>query len=65
MILADDLGNDKGDRALAEWVQGESARVASEILQRRVGGVLTDPVPSSNRTCGFPTSGSPTIVALH
>lgn len=34
MILADDLGNDKGNRALAEWVQGESARVASEILQR-------------------------------
>ena len=30
---------------------------------RRVGGPLTGSVPSSNRTCGFPTSGSPTIVA--
>ena len=29
----------------------------------RVGGAPTDPVRSSNRTCGFPTSGSPTIVA--
>ncbi len=34
MILAEDWWNDKGDRALAEWVQGESARAASEILQR-------------------------------
>ncbi len=31
----------------------------------KVGGVLTNPVPLSNRTCGFPTSGSPTIVALY
>ena len=29
----------------------------------RVGGVLTNPVPSSNRTCGFPSYGSPKIVA--
>ena len=34
MILAEDWWNDKGDRALAEWVQDESARVANKILQR-------------------------------
>ncbi|AEW07029.1 hypothetical protein Sulac_3605 (plasmid) [Sulfobacillus acidophilus DSM 10332] len=37
---------------------------ASVPASRTVGGVLLDPVPSSNRTGGFPTSGSPTIVAL-
>ena len=45
--------------------KGWSADYLLDQIGRRVGGVLTDPVPSSNRTCGFPTSGSPTIVALY
>ena len=42
--------------------RGKKSR--DRIAKGKVGGVLTNPVPLSNRTCGFPTSGSPTIVAL-
>lgn len=34
MIVAEGTRKDKADRALEEWVQVESARVATEILQR-------------------------------
>ena len=65
MMIADSQPTSKDNHTITEWVLEESAVVAQEILQRRVGGALTSPVPSSNRTGGFPTSGSPTIVALY
>lgn len=34
MIIADGPRKDKGDRALEQWVQEESVRVAQEIVQR-------------------------------